>query len=179
MKELKKVDYRILAEFMKNSRLSDRQLAKNLEISQPTVTRRRTMLEKQKLLEYTAVPDLKKLGFEMLAITFANWKHEHEEHDERIDEAKAFCEKHPSILFVSTGRGLGTDRVAVSVHKNYSDYHNLMTELRQEWGGYLEKIDSFIVSLQKDTILMNFTFKCLAELIKKSGNDPRKARKQR
>lgn len=114
----------------------------------------------------------------MLAITFANWKHEHNEDEERTDEAKAFCEKHPNILFVSTGRGLGTDRVTVSVHKNYADYHNFMTELRQEWGGYLEKIDSFIVSLQKDTILMNFTFKCLAELIKKSGNDPRKARKQ-
>src|SRR4030067_1087890 len=103
MKELKKVDYRILSEFMKNSRLSDRQLAKNLGISQPTVTRRRTMLEKEKLLEYTAVPDLKKLGFEMLAITNLSRKHEQNEDDERIDEAKAFCEKHPSILFVSTG----------------------------------------------------------------------------
>ena len=45
---LKKIDYRILAELMKNSRLSDRELAKRMRVSQPTVSRIRTQLEKDR-----------------------------------------------------------------------------------------------------------------------------------
>ena len=158
MRALKKVDYRILAELIKNSRLSDRQLAKNLGVSQPTVTRRRTMLEKEKLVEYTAIPDLRKLGFEILAFNFANWKQEASS-EENIRVAKAFISKHPSVMFVSTGRGLGADRVSVSAHRNYADYHRYIQELKEHWGANIERIDSFIVSLQNDNILRNLSFK--------------------
>jgi DNA-binding Lrp family transcriptional regulator len=165
MRALKKVDYRILAELIKNSRLSDRQLAKNLGVSQPTVTRRRTMLEKERFVEYTAIPDLRKLGFEILAFNFANWKQEASS-EENIQEAKAFISKHPSVMFVSTGRGLGADRVSVSAHRNYADYHRYIQELRQYWGANIERVDSFIVSLQNDNILRNLSFKYLAEILK-------------
>ena len=161
---MKKVDYRILAELIKNSRLSDRQLAKNLGISQPTVTRRRTMLQKERLVEYTAIPDLRKLGFEILAFNFANWKQEASS-EENIREAKAFISKHPSVMFVSTGRGLGADRVSVSAHRNYADYHRYIQELKEHWGANIERVDSFIVSLQNDNILRNLSFKYLAEIL--------------
>ena len=161
---MKKVDYRILAELIKNSRLSDRQLAKNLGISQPTVTRRRTMLQKERLVEYTAIPDLRKLGFEILAFNFANWKQEASS-EENIREAKAFISKHPSVMFVSTGRGLGADRVSVSAHRNYADYHRYIQELKEHWGANIERVDSFIVSLQNDNLLRNLTFKYLAEIL--------------
>jgi DNA-binding Lrp family transcriptional regulator len=164
MRVLKKVDYRILAELIKNSRLSDRQLAKNLGISQPTVTRRRTMLQKERLVEYTAIPDLRKLGFEILAFNFANWKQEASS-EENIREAKAFISKHPSVMFVSTGRGLGADRVSVSAHRNYADYHRYIQELKEHWGANIERVDSFIVSLQNDNLLRNLTFKYLAEIL--------------
>jgi DNA-binding Lrp family transcriptional regulator len=73
MIKLKSIDYEIISELIKNSRLSDRQVAKKLGTSQPTVTRRRTQLEKEGMLDYTGVPDLKKLGFEILAFTFGKW----------------------------------------------------------------------------------------------------------
>jgi DNA-binding Lrp family transcriptional regulator len=164
MRVLKKVDYRILAELIKNSRLSDRQLAKNLGISQPTVTRRRTLLQKERLVEYTAIPDLRKLGFEIFAFNFANWKQEASS-EENIREAKAFISKHPSVMFVSTGRGLGADRVSVSAHRNYADYHRYIQELKEHWGANIERVDSFIVSLQNDNILRNLSFKYLAEIL--------------
>jgi len=164
---LKKIDFRILAELMKNSRLSDRQLAKNLGVSQPTVTRRRTMFEKERLVEYTAIPDLRKLGFEILAFNFANWKSDASS-VEKIREAKAFVSKHPDVMFVSMGRGLGADRVSVSVHRNYADYHRYIQELREYWGANIDRVDSFIVSLQNDNILRKFSFKYLAEILKKT-----------
>ena len=64
MKDLKPIDYGIFAELVKNARLSDRQLAKILNVSQPTITRRRNELEKRGLLDYTAILDIRKLGFE-------------------------------------------------------------------------------------------------------------------
>jgi hypothetical protein len=66
---------------------------------------------------------------------------------------------------VSTGHGLGTDRVSVSAHRNYADYHRYMQELREYWGANIERVDSFIVSLQNDNILRNSSFKYLAEIL--------------
>src|SRR4030066_359501 len=56
MKEMKPLDYQLLFELMKDSHRSDRQLAKALGISQPTVTRRRAMLEDNIIEDYTDFP---------------------------------------------------------------------------------------------------------------------------
>jgi DNA-binding Lrp family transcriptional regulator len=167
MKELKSIDYEIVSELIKNSRLSDRQLAKILKTSQPTVTRRRRELEKERLLDYTAIPDLKKLGFEILAITFGKWKTELYG-NRKIEAAKDFLSKHPNIIFVSTGMGIDYDRVAISFHKTYSDYSLFMRELMQEWEQYVSSPQSFIISLRSDNILRNLTFKHLAKNFKQS-----------
>jgi DNA-binding Lrp family transcriptional regulator len=174
MKELNSFDLKILSELIKNSRISDRQLAKILKTSQPTITRKRKIFEKEGLLEYTAVPDLRKLGFEILAITFASWKHEAHP-DQKIPEAQAFLTKHPGMIFVSTGYGLGSDRICVSVHRSYSDYAKLMQELKTEWEPYMEKFNSFIVSLKSDTVLRSLSFKYLVNLINPEQDQKKKA----
>jgi DNA-binding Lrp family transcriptional regulator len=51
-----KLDLKLIAELMKNSKQSDRELAKKLGVSQPTVTRTRTRLEKEGYIkEYTLI----------------------------------------------------------------------------------------------------------------------------
>jgi DNA-binding Lrp family transcriptional regulator len=63
----------LLHELLKNSKRSDRDLARILGISQPTVTRMRRKLERTGyVLEYTIIPDLTKLGYEIMAFTFMN-----------------------------------------------------------------------------------------------------------
>jgi DNA-binding Lrp family transcriptional regulator len=177
MKELRPIDYKILFELIKNSRLSDRKLSEILHVSQPTITRRRALIEKERLIEYTATPDLNKLGFEILAFTFARWKYD-KYAEERVQETKTFLAKHPNMLFVSTGTGMNWDRMCVSVHKSYSDYAKFMQELREYWEEYLERPVSFIVSLQSDSILRNLSFKYLADVMEKelgsSGEQSRK-----
>ena len=74
MDDLKPIDYKILWELIKNSRRSDRQLARVLHISQPTVTRRRALLEKKLIDGYTAIPKWKNIGYEIFAITFTKIK---------------------------------------------------------------------------------------------------------
>ena len=165
MKKLKDIDYKILFELIKNSKITDRKLARIVGVSQPTVTRRRANMEKEGLLDYTAIPNFEKLGFEILAFTFARWNRA-EYPDEKVSEAKAFLSKHPNIIFVSTGRGLDSDRVCISFHKDYADYTKLMKEFGVGWGCFFARFDSFVVSLRSDHILRNLTFKHLAESMK-------------
>lgn len=166
-KKLRSLDYKILFALTKNSRITDKELAKIVGVSQPTITRRRIRLEKENVLDYTAIPNFKKLGFEILAFHFAHWKHEAYP-DERMPKAKSFLSKHPNIIFVSTGRGLRMDRMFISLHKDYADYAKFMRELKGEWWKSMKEVDSFIVSLKSDNILRQLTFKHLEEYIEKN-----------
>jgi DNA-binding Lrp family transcriptional regulator len=167
MIKLKPIDYEIISKLIKNPRVSDRQLAKILKTSQPTITRRRGIIEKEELLEYTSIPNLKKLEFEILAITFGNRTASPSHAELQIQKAKDFIERHPNLIFVSSGIGVNSDRVVISIHKNFGDYMKLQQEIRQEWGNVMAVAGSFIISLASDSILRNLTFKYLAESVKK------------
>ena len=59
MEPLKPIDYKILFELMKDSHRSDREVGRAAGISQPTVTRRRNLLEKD--IIYGTSPSAKHL----------------------------------------------------------------------------------------------------------------------
>ena len=68
---MKDVELKLISELLKNSRRSDRELAKVIGVSQPTVSRLIQKLEKQGLIrEYTMIPDYVRLGFQIVSITF-------------------------------------------------------------------------------------------------------------
>jgi DNA-binding Lrp family transcriptional regulator len=163
---MKYVELKLLCELLKNSRKSDRELAKRIGVSQPTITRTRSKLEKEGVIDYSGVPNLKKLDFEMMALTFANWRFERYP-DTKASKAKNFISTHPNIIFVATGKGLSSDRVAVSVHKNYSDYAKYIQEVKAEWADYMAITGSFIISLTTDSILRPITFRYLADCLEK------------
>ena len=74
-KPLRDFELKIVSELMKNSRRSDRELAKILGVSQPTVSRIINKLEKSGIVqEYTMIPDFAKLGYQILAMTFVRLK---------------------------------------------------------------------------------------------------------
>lgn len=169
--KLKEIDYTILFELVKNSKISDRKLARILGVSQPTITRRRAILEKEDLLDYTAIPNLKKLNLEIVSFNFVSWKPEvdidiNRRPEEYYDRSRELLSKHPNLIFVSTGRGLGMTRIAISLHKDYSDYVKFVRQFKIDWGKYLAKFESFIVSLKSDKIVRSFTFKHISEYMK-------------
>jgi DNA-binding Lrp family transcriptional regulator len=164
-RKLKGKMLKLISELIKNSRRSDREIAKAIGVSQPTVSRLIKKLEKERLLDYTSTPDLRKLGFEILAFTFGNWNRERFP-DTRVDEMRNFISRHPNIIFVSTGTGLGWDRVGISVHKDYSDYEKLIQDFKSDWGEYFESLNTFIVSLKADNILRNLSFRSLVDTLK-------------
>jgi hypothetical protein len=85
-------------------------------------------------------------------MTFGNWRHE-KYPDTRVPKAKDFITKHPSIVFVSTGSGFGSDRVTISVHKDYADYSKFMAEIKTDWRELMDVYGSLIIGLKSDNVL--------------------------
>ena len=159
---MKDIELKLISELVKNSRRSDRELAKALSVSQPTVSRIRLKVEKQGLIDYSAVPNLAKLGFEIMVVTFG--KRDYAKHPEiNLQKAKDFEQRHPSIIFGAAGKGLGYDRITVSIHRNYSDFSKFMQEMRSEWADIIDVKDSFKVSLIGKEVIQPISLKHFAE----------------
>jgi len=61
----------MLSELMKNSRRSDRKIAKAIGSSQLTTTRFRTKLEKEGCIrEYMMIPNFSKIGYDIMALSY-------------------------------------------------------------------------------------------------------------
>lgn len=167
---LKDTELRLVSELMKDSRRSDRELARVLGISQPTVGRMIRRLEKDGVInEYTMIPDLGRLGIEIMAFTFGVWSPGKlvEYFDvERVEKAKRFISEHPNVVFASSGLGLGMARMIVTIHKDYSDYAEFMRQARAEWAGVLTKLESFIISVKADVVTMPFSLGNLMNYIR-------------
>jgi len=164
---LKEAELKLVVELMKNSRRSDRELAKATGLSQPTVSRLRMKLEKEGYIkEYTMIPDFEKLGYEILAITFVKLGKNLE--PEQIDDARRIAkedlEKWPfAVVMLERGLGLKYDGVIVAFYEDYVAYSKHMDVLKQYSFLETSEIESFLISL-KDTVRYRpLTFKALAE----------------
>jgi DNA-binding Lrp family transcriptional regulator len=155
---------KLLLELIKNSRRSDRDLAKILGISQPTVTRLRRALEKEAIVQYTTIPNLSQLGFDIVVFTFARTK---ELVHPLWEKGREWAKEQPNVVFASTGQGMDADMVMVSVHKDYADFVKFYHGLRRDWGKYLEDFKTFIMSLKGSVQLKPFSFNYLVNAYKK------------
>lgn len=154
----KNLAIRLLFELMKNSRRSDRELAKSLGVSQPTVTRVRKKLEKNAIIEYTLIPNFEELNFEIMAFTFIRLVTSNED---LMEKAKEWTSRHPNVVYASNGLGMGMDGVIVSLHQNYTEYSKFISELRSEWAGHLRDAENFIVPLKREMDIKPFSLKYL------------------
>jgi len=143
----KELAQQLLRELFKNSKRSDRELAKILKVSQPTITRTRHKLEKNGMIkDYTITPDFRKMGFEILAINFVRIRPRILS-PETNEKARKFTDKFPNSIFASSGEGMGMTGVSISFYKNYTEYHKRINQLRTEWKDLIEDVQSFIVSI--------------------------------
>lgn len=144
---MKDITKKLLFELVKDSKRSDRELAKVLKVSQATVTRTRHKLEKNGMIQdYTITPDFRKMGFELLAINFAKIRPDVLSSGKR-EKAKEFIGKFPNTIFASTGNGLGMNAVSIAFYKNFTEYHNRVNLMRTEWKDIIDDLRSFIVAI--------------------------------
>jgi DNA-binding Lrp family transcriptional regulator len=151
---------KLLFALIKNSKRSDRELARSLQLSQPTVTRLRKILEKEAIEQYTVIPNLPYLGFDLISFTFSTTK---ELVNPLEDKAKKWTAEQPSIMFASTGQGMDADAVMVSVHKDYADFAKFYQNFRKDWGASLQNFRTFLVSVKGSVQLKALSPNCLIE----------------
>ena len=157
---MKKKMMKLLLELLKDSKRSDREIAKVLGVSQPTVSRMRQRLVKEGLIKhFTIIPDFVKMGYEIMAISSFKSK-----------RAKGITERavkwtmaKPNIIFASGAEGMGKNGVIISLHKNYTDFSKFLRDLRLEGGDDLQDCDALLISL-KEKAVKPLSLKYLAEL---------------
>jgi len=161
---MKKRMMSLLLELLKDSKRSDRELAKVLGVSQPTVTRMRSRLVKEEVIkEFTVIPDFVKMGYEIMAISCVKKKTPITElSQETVDWMKKF----PNILFVANAEGMGKNGVMISLHKSYTEFSKFVREQLQHWKEEIQDYDSILISL-KGIIPKPLSVKYLAEIEEK------------
>jgi len=155
----------LLSELIRNSKRSDRDLAKILKVSQPTVTRMRKKLEKNGyIMDYTVIPNMTKLGFEIVAFTFLNiyrYSEKGEPDYELSEKAHKWVAHNSKIIFAAGGDGLqGKNCMMVSVHRDFTDFTDFINTFRMMWAGNIRGMDSFLVTM-KGKIPKQFSFRSL------------------
>jgi len=164
---MKHVELRLVSELIKNSRRSDRELARAIGVSQPTVSRLIKKLEKERYIkEYTMIPDFVKLGYELLALTFVKLRkglsREEIEKAREIsrDRVKTAC---VGFILVERGIGLEYDGVVISYHKSYASYLKLLAGLKKFTFLEISKIQSFLISLTDEVQYVPLTFAAISK----------------
>jgi len=164
MTKLKDIDFKILFELMKNSKISDRKLAKTLGVSQPTVSRRRARLEKELIVGYTVIPKWNKVGFKIVGFTFIKSKFKYANSKEReaaIQKVREWMIKQPNVVLSIGGEGMGWSGLTVSLHKGYSDYMEFKRKHDSELGGIVDDSQTFIADIDPGFVIKPFNFKYL------------------
>jgi len=148
---------RLLYELMKDARRSDRELAKIVEVSQPTITRARKEFEKLGFIrEYTIIPEFSMLGFEIMAFTSFN----------TTSNISSYIESESRIIFGAPGSGMGDKNyVIISLHKDFTDFNEFILKLRGQFGQHIASMETFLVSL-KTKQMKHLSFKQLEEIFK-------------
>jgi len=163
---MKPMERRLIAELMKNCRRSDRELAKAIGVSQPTVSRTLAKLEKDGVLrEYTVIPDFNKLGYHICALTFANFETPTDLHamSKLIEEYGSRLAEIPQAVMIERGLGEEANGVVISFHEDYSGYAEFRRWMKQFSSSSKFALHSFIMNLDDKVHYRYFTFSTLAK----------------
>jgi len=147
---MKKRMQNVFLELIKNSKKSDREIAKKLKISQPTVTRIRKKLEKSAIKTYTTVPILPEIGINLISFNFGTCHN-----PRKVVELclKQIVKTDPKVLFRASGEGMGKTCLIVALHKDYRDYVNFLANIRAQCKGIKSHFDSFVAPTTREHVL--------------------------
>jgi DNA-binding Lrp family transcriptional regulator len=166
-KRMKDIELKLISELMRNSRRTDKDLAKAIGVSTQAAYKTRKKLEKEGYFsEYTAIPNFSKAGYHLFALTFTSFKKDLSGKDR--EEARKYAAKQAPIaslnaVLIERGIGMDHDAVLASFHEDYSSYTNFTRGLKSN--PYLDssKLESFLVNLDDDVRYRPFTLSTLAQ----------------
>lgn len=143
---------KLLFELIKNSRRSDLVLGKKLNLSQTTITKRRTNLEKEGYVkQYTVIPNLEKMGYEIVSFIFQTWNSA--PNAETIQQGKEWLKNQNSIVFAALGEGSASNLI-MSIHKNYMDFSLFLLKFREAVHPVFGDLQYFVVDIKDGVNIM-------------------------
>jgi hypothetical protein len=83
------------------------------------------------------------------------------------EKARKWTMSRPNVLFAAMAEGKGRNAVMLSLHTNYTDYHNFMSEIKNDGKDILADYDTMLVSLG-GLVIKPFSMKYIAEILEKS-----------
>jgi DNA-binding Lrp family transcriptional regulator len=150
---------KLLQELLKDSKQSDREIAKIMGVSQPTISRMRERLTKNGIIqEFTVIPDFVKIGFQIMAVSSFKLKIAKD-----IEGLKKLMMAKPNVIFSSLAEGMGKNGIIISFHKSYPEFSSFISNLRSEGKDIIDDLDSMLVSLENQ-IVKPLSLKYLAEI---------------
>ena len=144
----------VLAELMKNCKISDQEIARKLKTSRPTILKIRNRLEKKRVIRgYTCLVDLEKLGLGIQAVVLYRWRDYSK--SKELESIIKFIISLPEVILFVKGEGLGskTDLI-ISAHEDLKDYEKFIRKLKYQWKNHVENVDVFLSSV--DGIFKNY-----------------------
>jgi len=172
---MKDLELRVIIELLKNSRRSDREIAKAIGVSQPTLSRTMKKLVGQGYIkEFTIVPDFSKLGFQVMSIILSNVKEKVIAKD--IEESRTKIRREEkenpnALLFGYSGIGPKSDRASILLSKDYSEYLAFTRRAKQHPLVDVESLQSFIIDLADKSHYQPLTFSNVARYLEKRLED--------
>ncbi len=147
-KDLDAKEEEVLIELLRNAKISDKELAKKLGTSQPTITRIRNKLqEKHFFSTYTVLPSLTNLGLNLMTMTFlgiSNFKEK--------EKVAKWIRENPHVAFSAEGEGLRQQNISIiSLHPSFEHYEEFLNHLRRDLENSVGNISSFLIA-NKNTI---------------------------
>ncbi|HVP15758.1 MAG TPA: Lrp/AsnC family transcriptional regulator [candidate division Zixibacteria bacterium] len=172
---LKDTEVALVSELISNSRRSDRELARAIGVSQPTVSRIIKRLEEEGIVnEYTMIPDFRKLGYNLCAFIFLKLKDLPLEGIETVRAAakKSLSQSRFVILSLERGLGLRRDAVMICLYKDYASYVEHRNVIREFPFIEPSDIDSFLVDLNDKIHYRSLTLTSVAkDLLRSTGKN--------
>jgi len=168
---MKDVELKLLIELIKNSRRSDKELAKAVGTSQPTVSRLRKKMEKEGYIrEYTIIPDFTKLGFRIMTIFLARLRSTYTRDVIERNRGKVhqqIDENPEAILMAMSGIGINSDRVMILLSKDFVSHNDQMNFIKQNPLVDVENVNSFMIDLSDQSHFMPLTLTRVAKNLEK------------
>lgn len=157
----------LIFELLKDCNRSDRDFAKVLKVSQPTISRmRKKIVEEKMVLGFSAIPNFYSMGYRLMVITLVKNKHNFastKTREEGFNKVQKWMMSKPNVVFCDFCRGMGMNGIMISFHKSYEEFDTFMTEHNNKLGSILNDTQNIIVNLGEHKVVKPFHFSYLSE----------------
>ena len=157
-----KKQHKVLRELLKDSSRSDREIAKKIGLSQPTISRiKKQLIKDGSIRTFSAIPNFSKLGFKIMALTFVKIKPDmtnERPYRPGHEKVQKWLQNKPNVIFSDYCRGMDMNAVLISLHYSYHEFEKFLSNNQNEMGNLVTEVKNVLIDLSSKEGLKSFDF---------------------